>query len=93
MRKLPLCTEVGIPEVCTMDLYADAIEVYSQPGLGSYGRAIRLECEGRVVSITLPGLLASDALPPEEQRISQPKDVTFGYILQPPSCPSYCSGS
>ena len=67
MRKLPLCTEVGIPEVCMVDLYADAIEVYSQPGLGSYGRAIRLECEGTVVWITLLGLLASDALPEEHK--------------------------
>lgn len=79
-----------------MDLYAEAVKVYSQPGLGSYGRAICLECEGRVVSITLPGLLASDAseaLSPEEQRISQPKVTLFGYILQAPSCRSYCSGS
>jgi Uma2 family endonuclease len=59
--------EAGIPEAWLMDLTADAIEVYSAPGPGGYGRVARFRREEKVVSTTLPGLAfdAAEALPPE----------------------------
>ena len=66
-RKLPLYAEVGIPEAWLVDLTTDTIEVYSEPGPTGYGRVARFGREGRVVSVTLPGLAfdAAQALPPE----------------------------
>jgi Uma2 family endonuclease len=66
-RKLPLYAEAGIPEVWLVDLNAETVEVYSEPGPAGYGRITRSGREGRVVSITLPALTfdAAEALPPE----------------------------
>jgi Uma2 family endonuclease len=66
-RKLPLYARAGIPEAWLVDLNADTIEVYSEPGSAGYTRVARSGREGRVVSVTLPNLAfdASDALPPE----------------------------
>ena len=52
-----------------MNINADVIEVYSEPGPTGYGRVARIRREGRVVSVTLPNLAfdASEALPPEER--------------------------
>jgi Uma2 family endonuclease len=66
--KLPLYSRAGIPEAWLVDLNADTIEVYSEPGpAGYYGRVARSGRERRVVSVTLPDLAfyASEALPPE----------------------------
>ena len=66
-RKLPLYAEAGIPEAWLVDLNADEIEAYSEPGPGGYGRVARIRRGERVVSVTLPGLAfyAAEALPPE----------------------------
>lgn len=66
-RKLPLYAEAGIPEAWLMDLNANAIEVYSEPGPKGYGRIAHIRREGRGVSVTLPNLAfdASEGLPPE----------------------------
>lgn len=65
--KLPLYAEAGIPEAWLVDLTADAIEVYSEPGPRGYGSLARIRRGGRVVSITLPNFAfdAAEALPPE----------------------------
>jgi len=67
-RKLPLYAEVGIPEAWLVDLNAETIEVYSEPGPTGYGRVVRFEREGRVFSDTLPNLTfdAAEALASEE---------------------------
>lgn len=69
-RKLPLYAEAGIPEAeaWLVDLTANAIEVYSKPELGGYGRVARFGREEKVVSATLPNLAfdAAEALPPKE---------------------------
>ena len=66
-RKLPLYADAGIPEVWLVDLNAETIEIYSEPGSAGYKRGACSGREGRVVSVTLPNLAfdASDALPPE----------------------------
>jgi Uma2 family endonuclease len=63
-RKLPLYAEAGIPESWLVDLTADAVEVYSEPGPGGYGKVTYCGREGRVVSAPLPGLAfnAAEAL-------------------------------
>jgi hypothetical protein len=50
-----------------VDLTTDAIEVYSEPGSGGYGKLVRIRRGERVVSVTLPDLAfdANEALPPE----------------------------
>lgn len=65
--KLPLYAEAGIPEAWLVDLTTDAIEVYSEPGPGGYGRLVRTRRNERVISATLPDLAfdAVEALPPE----------------------------
>ena len=67
-RKLPLYAEAGISEVWLVDLNADAIEVYSEPGPGGYEKVTRCRREGRVVSVTLSDLVfdVAEALPPKE---------------------------
>jgi Uma2 family endonuclease len=66
-RKLPLYAEVGIPEAWLVDLNAEAIEVYSEPGTTGYGRVARFGPDRRLVSATLPDLAfdALEVLPPE----------------------------
>ncbi|CAN5304449.1 Uma2 family endonuclease [soil metagenome] len=66
-RKLPLYAEAGIPEAWLVDLNANTIEVYSEPGSAGYGRIARSGREGRTVSATSPDLAfdISEALPPE----------------------------
>ncbi|MCA1687903.1 MAG: Uma2 family endonuclease [Actinobacteria bacterium] len=65
--KLPLYAGAGIPEAWLIDLNADVIEVHSEPEPAGYRRITRLQREGRVVSITLPGLAfdVAEVLPPE----------------------------
>ena len=50
-----------------MDLNADAIEAYSEPGPDGYGKTVRFKRTDKVVSATLPDLAfdAAEALPPE----------------------------
>lgn len=66
-RKLPLYAEAGIPEAWIMDLGADAVEIYSQPGPGGYGRKVRIGRGERLISATAAGLAfdVAEALPPE----------------------------
>ncbi len=65
--KLPLYAEAGIPETWLVDLTTDAIEGYSEPGPGGYGKLVRIRRGERIVSATLPDLAfdAAKALPPE----------------------------
>ena len=65
--KLPLYAAAGIPEAWLIDLNADVIEVYSEPGPGGYGKVTRIRRGEQVISATLPNLAfaASEALPPE----------------------------
>jgi hypothetical protein len=65
--KLPLYAGVGIPEAWLVDLNAGAIEAYSEPGPNGYGKVAHFGREGKVVSVTLPGLAFDtvEALPPE----------------------------
>lgn len=65
--KLPLYARAGIPEAWIIDLDADVVEVYSQPGPGSYRRNVIFKRGERVVSSTVAGLAfdVAEAMPPE----------------------------
>jgi Uma2 family endonuclease len=65
--KLLLYAGASIPEAWLVDLTTDAIEAYSEPGPGGYGKLVRVMRNERVVSATLPNLAfdASEALPTE----------------------------
>lgn len=66
-RKLPSYAEVGIPEAWIVDLSANRIEVYSEPGPEGYATVSRYGRGQRVVAATIEGLTfdAAEALPPE----------------------------